>query len=427
MKKTLLMLALSVITGTLSFGQYPNVTLKNFSTSTAMVNVKYVSPTVCKDDTFFVAAGATGTARTSRGVCLVASVNIAGAVSYTSTGTAYSTFALIKHPNGAIHVHRTDAAFNPQDLVASCGVAGSTTPAIIDTWTDIACNSAMTRWKAAGFVVGTKIYVGTGNVGDNTKGKNDFWEYDPATNIWTAKAAFPGGVRSGAISFSVNGKGYMGFGANASNQLMNDFYEYNPTTNTWTQKATPIGYSRQDATGFSIGSKGYMACGDDIQANTDFYEYDPGANTWTKKAAFPGLARKNAVGFSIGGNGYLGTGSSVKTGVETFYNDFYEYNPTTNVWTKKADFPGGTRSYATGFCIGSKGYLGSGHAGADTKSDFYEFNPTTNVWTKRKDMNISRAAAIGASVGSKAYIFSGFNFNTAKNATYNNNISVYVQ
>ena len=40
----------------------------------------------------------------------------------------------------------------------------------------------------------------------------------------------------------------------------------------------------------------------------DFWEYDPTANTWTQKADFGGTARKNAVGFSIGTKGYIGTG-----------------------------------------------------------------------------------------------------------------------
>ena len=35
--------------------------------------------------------------------------------------------------------------------------------------------------------------------------------------------------------------------------------------------------------------------------------------------------------------------------------------PATNTWTQKADFGGAGRYYATGFSIGSKGYIGTGY------------------------------------------------------------------
>src|SRR4249919_3048148 len=62
--------------------------------------------------------------------------------------------------------------------------------------------------------------------------------------------------------------------------------------------------------------------------------------------------RGSAVSFSIGNKGYIGTGDS--------YNDFWEYDPATNVWTQKADFGGKGRDWATGFSIGNKGYIGTG-------------------------------------------------------------------
>ena len=52
-------------------------------------------------------------------------------------------------------------------------------------------------------------------------------------------------------------------------------------------------------------------------------------------------------------------------------NDFWEYNPSTNKWTRKADFAGGDWWGATGFSIGAKGYIGTGVDGNDNyRSDF---------------------------------------------------------
>ena len=122
MKKTLLILALTVFTATLSFGVYPNVQFRNTTTSPVSVVVNYSG---CRNDVFTVPAGGMAGPSVSRGACLITWISATGARNYTSSGTAYSMFTLIKHPNGATHVHRTDAAFAPQDLDLSCGVASS--------------------------------------------------------------------------------------------------------------------------------------------------------------------------------------------------------------------------------------------------------------------------------------------------------------
>jgi len=62
---------------------------------------------------------------------------------------------------------------------------------------------------------------------------------------------------------------------------------------------------------FSIGNKGYIGTGYDPSYKNDFWEYDPTANNWTRKADFLGSARQLAVGFSIGNKGYIGTGMMV--------------------------------------------------------------------------------------------------------------------
>jgi outer membrane protease len=83
--------------------------------------------------------------------------------------------------------------------------------------------------------------------------------------------------------------------------------------------------------------------------------FETTCNTWAQKADFGGSVRYDATGFSIGSKGYLGTGYD---GIPR--NDFWEYDPATNTWTHKADFGGTARNYATGISIDSKGYIGSG-------------------------------------------------------------------
>jgi len=145
----------------------------------------------------------------------------------------------------------------------------------------------------------------------------------------------------------------------------------------WVQKAEFPPLARHRAIGFSIGDKGYMGLGH-INAGgvniayPDFWEYDKSTNSWSQKADFGGGTRFGAVGFSIGNKGYVGTGTSASY---VDFNDLWEYNAVTNTWTQKASMPGTPRDGATGFSINGKGYMGLGYY-----NDWYEYNPQTDTW-----------------------------------------------
>jgi hypothetical protein len=59
------------------------------------------------------------------------------------------------------------------------------------------------------------------------------------------------------------------------------------------------------------------------------------ANNWRPKAEFPGQERRGAVSFVINGKGYVGLGNNGST----YFSDFWEYNPITNL-CQKLDFEG---------------------------------------------------------------------------------------
>lgn len=274
-------------------------------------------------------------------------------------------------------------------------------------WTQKANFSGTQRLSAVGFSIGTKGYIGTGM--DNTYGNTkDFWEYNPYNNTWTQKANFGGVARCRAVGFSIGSKGYIGTGSYYSGgyNYCNDFWEYDPATNMWTQKANFGGTARWGAVGFSIGTKGYIGTGE-IQGGAksdDFWEYDPSTNTWTQMADFPGMARSFAVGFSIGSKGYIGTGN---TG--SYTDDFWEYDPSTNTWTQLADFGGLEIACANGFSIGTKGYIGTGvKMGGAYSNEFWEYDPVSNTWTQMVYFSgTPRYYAVGFSIGTHGYIGTG--------------------
>src|SRR6185436_17460493 len=122
------------------------------------------------------------------------------------------------------------------------------------------------------------------------------------------------------------------------------------------------------------------------------------ADYWTQKASYPGLGQEVPVSFAIGNKGYIGCGTSA--------DDFWEYNPGTNVWTQKASVPGGIRRGGIGISINDKGYAGTGQSGL---SDFYEYNPVANNWIVRASMAAARTFAEAFSIGNKGYAGGGNN------------------
>ena len=78
-------------------------------------------------------------------------------------------------------------------------------------WTKKADFGGAARTGAAGFVIGTKGYIGTGNA--NT----DLWEWDQSTNVWMQKASQGGLGFSNAVGFAIGTKGYIGTGRAGGN------------------------------------------------------------------------------------------------------------------------------------------------------------------------------------------------------------------
>lgn len=296
-------------------------------------------------------------------------------------------------------------------------VTPTVTSFIPDGWKALSPFSE-TRFCVVAETVGEKIYAG---LGYNSNGfltvTNDWYEYDVATNKWTMKQSFPSDARANAISFSINGKIYVGLGTNYNRankvQTYTDMFEYDPATDKWTAKADFPAVGRDQSAFFTIADKGYVGTGntDPSSASTvksDFWEYDPATNKWTTKADFPSTPRCRAFGFAISNKGYLGGGEDLNVNK---LSDFYEYDPATNSWSKKSPISVAV-SRSRGFAFNGAGYVVGGLLGNGniTSNTIYKFNPTANEWTKTNDMATSddtykgRLYAVATVTKTKAYI-----------------------
>jgi hypothetical protein len=184
--------------------------------------------------------------------------------------------------------------------------------------------------------------------------------------------------------------------------------------NNWVEKASIGGAPKTYSTSFVIGNKLYVTTGAIINSGValgtnELWEYDPSSDTWARKADFPGTARYSAFGFSIGTKGYIGTG---RDGNTSLANDFWEYNSITNAWSQKADFPGGKRMGAFGITIDNRGFAGGGVSSGVGSSlfgsfnnDLFEYLPLSNTWIQKASFgNIGRINLTTFSIGTKGYV-----------------------
>ncbi len=181
----------------------------------------------------------------------------------------------------------------------------------------------------------------------------------------------PQGAQTGSIRITVNG---------LSGTSMENFEVLKPF---WVQKADFGGIGRIRSTGFSIGNKGYIILGNSISQNagreTDLWEYNPETDEWIQKSDFPSLGREYAISFTIGDKAYVGLGFSN----DGDNNDLWEYDQELDQWSQKADFPGLPREAAVAFSIAGKGYVGLGtnlFFSASYK-DVWEYDPRNDSWS----------------------------------------------
>jgi N-acetylneuraminic acid mutarotase len=142
-----------------------------------------------------------------------------------------------------------------------------------NTWVQLANFPGGARNGALAFSINGKGYIGLGYDDDGQKG--DMWEYDPATNVWTQKNDFPS-ARSRATSFVINNVCYAGTG-NSGLARLKDFYKYDAVADSWLPIADAGLIARQSGIGMPINGKGYIGTGADIGAPyyNDFWEYTP--------------------------------------------------------------------------------------------------------------------------------------------------------
>lgn len=161
----------------------------------------------------------------------------------------------------------------------------------------------------------------------------------------------------------------------------------------WNQKSQFPKNGRHRAASFSIADKGYAGIGHMNGTGTninfkDWWEFDPATNSWTQKADYP--VANYAVSIFVANNiGYIGGGALLN-------GEFYGFNPLTNTWTQTANCPGFPQD-ETAFSINGKGYI-------TDNGNFYEYDPNTDQWTAKANCPVTDWSICSFVVDGKGYV-----------------------
>lgn len=280
-----------------------------------------------------------------------------------------------------------------------------------NTWEKKAAFGNDKRSRGVGFAIGNRGYMGLGEDTADVE-RNDFWEYDPGSDSWMQKASLPAVGRRDAVGFAIGNKGYVGTGIDAAESAfgnnLDDWWEYNPVTNMWTQKQNcPSGAAWGGiyfATGFTANGMGYVLCGKlgNSSYSNQLWQYNPTSNTWLQKTNFPGGTRYSMSAFVVNGRCFAGLG----TDENILQNDWWEYIPSSNTWVQKASLPGSGRFAAMGFAIGTKGYVVCGSDGG-YQDDLWQYDVTSDSWWVKAPFDTPRRSVAGFVISNAAYVGTG--------------------
>jgi uncharacterized repeat protein (TIGR03803 family) len=242
-----------------------------------------------------------------------------------------------------------------------------------------------------------KLYGMTSSGG--TTGLGVLFEYTPTTNTFTKKVDFDGVSKgeapSGALAQGSNGKLY-GMTENGGLLSYGVLFEFDPTLSLYAKKLdfygsftgqSPYGSLMQASNGKLYG----MTVNGGITDDGVLFEYIPSSNTYSKKLDF------NAATTGKTPWGSLTEASNGKlygmTNLGGLNNDgvLFEYDPNTNTYVKKFDFNETTNgNNPTGSLVeaaNGKLYGMTGYGGANSMGMIFEYDPLTNIFTKKIDFD----------------------------------------
>lgn len=237
-----------------------------------------------------------------------------------------------------------------------------------DSWETLASLNGFVVFGAA-FGIGDSLYAVAG-LGNND---NAMWTYSIGANTWSQRDNLINSFRFDVRAITIQGKGYFGFGRGGTGEVYENMWVYDPQTGSVNEIPTEIG-SRVWPVPFLFAYESELIVGfGPSGADRDLWSYNTNNSIWTEKdySPLPDFSPKNIRGFCIGNKGYIVSSKQ--------FENFWEYNMSTNQWTRRADYPGILKRRPVAFAANGKGYIGLGlniNSGlSSTTKDMWEYIP----------------------------------------------------
>lgn len=164
------------------------------------------------------------------------------------------------------------------------------------------------------------------------------------------------------------------------------------------------------ASSFMIGNMIYIIGGThpNFTISDTVEAYDIITNTWSTKASYP--ARLDALGaFALNGLGYcVGGQNSIEYIPSLYSKSVYSYNPATNIWTQKNDFPIEQAGVNEGVIAQGKAYIVGDIIPNGISNEIYVYDEANDSWSLETNVPTLTTGKYIAAIGDKIYIMGGF-------------------
>ncbi|CCH01466.1 hypothetical protein FAES_3459 [Fibrella aestuarina BUZ 2] len=125
-----------------------------------------------------------------------------------------------------------------------------------------------------------------------------------------------------------------------------------------------------------------------LSVGKQVWQYDPTTDKWARRNDFPGEARYGGFGTTHNNKGYLIGG----TGLNGMLADLWEYNDATDSWTQKAAPP---TIISSGAFSGKAFLVGDKLTFTQFADNYYTYNFTTQAWSTAPAPDAIYKSALG--------------------------------
>ena len=195
------------------------------------------------------------------------------------------------------------------------------------------------------------------------------------------------------LSFTIGNKGYVLF--------EESFYEYDPASDIWTRKADFPDTENDRVYAFAFGFEQFGAIGF-YRNSGKVWAYNPFSDEWISRAGFPAVVRNNLISvrnhfeFSIANEGYFGFSENI------IENKFWKYDFTNNQWVELAAYE--DLFIAAPMIINNEKFVGISQSTLLPENSWVRYDAASNQWEIFQNHENIRNPDYSFSINNKGYV-----------------------